>query len=207
MKTYKLLYAVPLGAVLFFSSCATSKVASFQQQLETKVSKEPTERPFVKFTDGRIEEFKSLEIRRGAFIAPHLVADGSRKIKTSDIVAYQTADHFAIDQNQLSGGRKSLVSVDALPGFAIRVAKGKLNLYCKKFYNGNAAVKEYFIQQGAEGKIYVYSPEVFQLMIENNPEALGVFNNNDKSVAFEQKLMQIADIVNKTSDNMLVSAN
>jgi hypothetical protein len=207
MKTYKLLYAVPLGAVLFFSSCATSKVSNFQQSLESKVSKEPSVRPFVKYADGRVEMFNTLEIRRGAFTSPHLVADGTRKLKSTDIVAYQTAEHFAIDQNQLSGGRKSYVSVDALPGFAIRVAKGKLNLYCKKFYNGNAAVNEYFIQQGNEGKIYVYSPEVFQIMIESNPEALSVFHNNDKSGGLDQKLMQIANIVNRSSDNMLVSAN
>lgn len=77
-----------------------------------------------------------------------------------------------------SNGRKKAPSVllkrsQALP-FAS--AKGKLNIYSKKFYNGRAAVDEYFIQEGSNGNIVAYTPELLKNLIKESDEAMNFFS-------------------------------
>jgi hypothetical protein len=67
----------------------------------------------------------------------------------------------------MENGHKSKVAIDALPGFAKRLVTGGLNVYSKKYYNGRAAVDEFYVQSGKNGKIYVYSPEVIKMLLES----------------------------------------
>jgi hypothetical protein len=184
---------------VLLQSCAVSKITEFQKVLEAKSSKETFDQPFVKTKDGRIITYKSLELKKGPFSAPHLLADGHIKIQTSMIEAYQTHEHFAISQNQLMGGKKSFVAVDALPGFAVRMVKGRLNVYAKKYFNGSAAVDEYYLQLGQDGNIYVYSPEIMKELIRESDAASNYFGQVSKNERLDAKIQNTAEIFNNNN--------
>lgn len=162
---------------IFFAlqSCNTSREGLAQRKQDIRSSKVDGSSCFVQLKDGAIKPYKSLRLVTSPFSTPYLLADGKFKVRGKEIVAYQTAEHYAISQQSFTSGRKSYVSTETLPGFAVRIAKGKINVYSKKYYNGVAAVDEYFIQQGEDGKIYAYTPETINQFIEEDPEALNFF--------------------------------
>ena len=154
--------------------------------------------------DGKIVYYKTLELKKGVFTSPHLLADGKIKIMPSEIVAYQNNEHYAVSQSTFKSGRKSYVAVETLPGFAVRVVRGKLNIYCKQYFNGRAAIDEFYIQAGTEGKIYVYSPELMKQLIKDNVEALSYFNQTEEEKEFSKKLQATAQLYN---NGLLMSKN
>jgi hypothetical protein len=90
------------------------------------------------------------------------------------------------------------VAVEALPGFAVRVAKGKLNVYSLKYYNGHNTTEKFYLQSGDDGQIVAYSPEVMKELLRDNSEAFNFFTNKNKAAVFPKKLLAAVDIYNNS---------
>ena len=199
MKKIHAVMPVLLSIVLLFNACVTGKNSVGDRKITGNDSKETNAACFVQLNNGTIKNYATLQLVTGMFKAPHLLADGKIKIHASEIKAYQNNDHYAVSQNTFCCGRKSYVAVETLPGFAVRIIKGKLNVYVKKFFNGQHAVDEYFLQSG-DGKIVPYSPEVMNDMVKSNSSAYDLFNSNVKkntSNTFE-KIQAVAYLFNNT---------
>ncbi len=175
----KAIYIIPmlLCIVILLNSCATNKEALAQRKADIQQSKDDNSSSYVKLNDGTIKHYETLKIITGVFKLPYLLADGKIKINANEIVAYQNKDHYAISQKLFTTGRRSYLALETLPGFAIRIAKGKLNVYVKKFLNGSKAVDEYFLQQGEDGPIYAYTAESMNDLVKDNPDAVNFFYN------------------------------
>ncbi len=145
--------------------------------------------------DGSIVPFKTLKLVTGLFTAPHLLADGKTKITGDSIMAYQDLEHYAVSQDYITNCRKSKVAVDALPGFAVRIAKGNLNVYSKKYFNGAKAVEEFYIQAGETGKIVPYNLAMMEELVKDQKEIKEILDSKDKTLA--EKLQVIAEAYNQ----------
>ncbi|HSN62515.1 MAG TPA: hypothetical protein VLR49_16375, partial [Ferruginibacter sp.] len=146
-----------LGNIALLNACSTVNKVQPDKEADITISREKSSDCFIQKRDGSIVHFSSLKLVTGILITPHLLADGKIIIKSADITAYQNEDHYAISQEKLESSHRSKVAVDALPGFAVRIAKGSLNVYCKKYFNGAKAVDEVFLQYGDDGRILPYS--------------------------------------------------
>jgi hypothetical protein len=204
MKINSPLFFAAFLALTLMNSCATNKQMLADRDAEIQLSREASAGGnFVKMKDGTIKQFHSLKLVTGVFTSPHLLADGKKKIPATEILAYQNGDHYAVSQALISNGRRSFVAVETLPGFAVRVVKGKLNLYCKKFFNGRAAVDEFFLQSGADGQIVAYTPELMKNLIRDNQEAFKYFLTG-KENDISKKLQATAELYN---NSQLMSKN
>ena len=204
MKKISTIFTSFVAGTLLISSCSTNKIMTIDKD---QVKKELTNTPstsFVKKKDGTIVFYNSLELKKGVFTSPHLLANGKIKIMPSEIVSYQNQDHYAVSQNTFSNGRKSFVATKTLPGYGVRVVKGKLNIYCKQYFNGRAAIDEFYIQAGNDGKIYLYSAELMKDLIKDNNVALNYFNQLEDLNDYSKKLQTTAEIYN---NGMLMSKN
>ena len=172
--------------------------------VNSKKAKETTTACFIQKKDGSIQNFSSLKLVTGIFKTPHLLADDKIKIEAKDVAAYQNNEHFAVSAENIEGERKAKVAISSLPGFAIRIAKGRLNVYSRKYYNGKNAVDELFIQEGNNGKIVAYAPELMATILKEHPEALQALNSKGKFNNFTLQLQAVADIYNQ---NQLMSKN
>ena len=201
----KVLYtiAVLLCANIFFQSCATNKsIAQRITEFESATADDPV--CFVQLNDGTIKYYTTLKLVTGVFTSPHLLADDQVSIKASEIKAYQNKDHYAISQKAFTTGKRSAVATETLPGFAIRVVKGKVNVYSKKFFNGQRAANEYYLQAGETGAIKLYTPELMNEMIKNDAAALEFFNNKNKKALMPEKMLVTVQLYNH---DQLVSKN
>ena len=196
MKTPLSSFALLLSILAIFNSCSTSSISAAQRRADMVNSKENTSDCFVKLNDGSIKQYKSLELVTGTFVTPHLLADGKTKIKASQIIAYQNKDLYAVSQKTFCCGRMSYVAKETLPGFAVRTIKGKLNVYCKKYYNGQFVIDEFFLQSGDQGKIQPYSPELMNQMVKDNSEALTFFNEKKFKGHPQEKILATAQMYN-----------
>lgn len=158
-----------------FESCKTSKISVAQRKADIEQSKETTAACFIELNDGTIKNYTTLKLETGVLKTPFLLADGKIKIMGKDIKAYQNKEHYAISQESFTSGHKSYVAKETLPGFAVRIAKGKINVYAKKCYNGVGTVDEYFIQKGDDGKILAYTTENMNNLVKNDDDALNFF--------------------------------
>jgi hypothetical protein len=154
---------------------------------------------FVEYNDGTIKQFTTLELVTGLFKSPHLLADGEIVIKADEIKAYQDKVHYAISQKVFTELRLSKVAVDALPGFAIRIAQGKLNVYSLKFYNGHNATEKLFVQSGDSGQIVACTPELLKELIKDNADATAYLNTNEKKPAEVKKMIEAVDMYNTSA--------
>lgn len=179
------------------SSC--SKLGCVYKPDPAKASKVSNSSSFVKLKNGRTVYYNKLEIIKGVFTAPHLLADESIKIKPSEIEVYQIEDHYAVSQKFIMNGHKSSVAVDALPGFAKRVVKGKLNVYCKKYFNGRFSTDEFFLQSENDSRIYAYTPELFKKLIEDNEDALNYYHKETVGVDPSKKITNTAEMYNQSA--------
>ena len=193
---------LPMGALLLSSfvllhSCKTSSVSLAQRKSDIENSKETSAAAcFVQLKDGTVKNYNTLKLVTSTFADPYLLGDGKTKIKASEITAYQNKDHYAISQTQINSGRNSHVATEALPGFAVRTVKGKINVYCKKYYNGQFAVNEYYLQIGTHGDIMVYSKELMNNIVRDNPEAYSLFNSKQFKGNLQEKLHATAHLYN-----------
>lgn len=154
---------------------------------------------FVEYNDGTIKQFTSLELVTGLFKSPHLLADGQIVIKADEIKAYQDKHHYAISQKVFTELRPSKVAVDALPGFAIKIAQGKLNVYSLKFYNGHNASEKLFVQSGDSGQIVACTPELLKELIKDNADAIAYLTTKEKKAADVKKMIEVVDMYNTSS--------
>ena len=201
----KTLYTLPLLLIIIclFQSCATDKsIASRITEFENSRSGDAV--CFVQMNDGTIKYYTTLKLVTGIFTSPHLLADGQVKINSTEIKAYQDASHYAISQKIFASGKRSAVAVETLPGFAIRVVQGKLNVYCKKFFNGERAADEYYLQSGDEGEIQVYTPALMGDLVKNDPAAFNFFTSKKIRNKMPEKLLATVKLYN---NDQLISKN
>jgi hypothetical protein len=159
---------------------------------------------FVQMNDGTIRTFNSLKLVTGIFKTPHLLANDSIVIMASDIKAYQNHDCYAVSQKEFTTKKQSTVAVKALPGFAIRIASGKLNVYSFKYYNGHNTTEKFFLQSGDGAQILAYSPELMNELLKDNSDAYALFNEKSGSVTFSKKLLASVEMFNTSR---LISKN
>lgn len=189
--------AIASLALLTVLNSSCSKTICAYKTDSFKASKVSSSSSFVKLKNGRTVYYNKLEIIKGVFTAPHLLANENIKIKPSEIEAYQIEDHYAVSQKYIMNGHKSAVAVDALPGFAKRVVKGKLNVYSKKYFNGRFATDEFFLQSENDSRIYAYTPELFKQMIEDNKDALNYYCKEIVDVDASKKITTTAEMYNQ----------
>lgn len=195
----KLMGAMPalLGIACLLNSCVTGKNAVTVSKPSTENSgTENTSGAYVELKDGTIRKFSKLQLVTGMFTAPHLLADGKEKFFASQVRSYLDGNSYAVSQEQIAAARKTYVAVEALPGFAVRVVKGKINVYRKKFYNGQYTVDEFYLQQGDDAAIVAYTPELFNELIRDNPEAAKYFNTRKKKEPVQKRLIAAASLYN-----------
>ena len=196
MKTSLPAIVVLSAAVILVSSCSNSKEYIEQRRTAMGDSKNNEKGCFIQLNDGTVNSYATLQLVTGVYTTPHLLADGKTKIFPRDITAYQNKDHFAVSAAGFSyGGHKSSLAIETLPGFAIRIAAGKLNVYVKKYLVNHVVIDEFFLQEGS-GQVLAYTPELMDALIKNNPEALDFFNSNKKHICLSKELKKTAYIYN-----------
>lgn len=197
MKTFYPSGKAVICLLLVLNSCASSKNSIDQPKTTAETSKEQGS-CFVQLNDGTVKNYSSLKLVTGVFKTPHLLADDNVVISPADIKAYQSKDHYAIAQKAFTLSKPSYVAVEVLPGFAVRVAKGKLNVYSIKFYNGHNTTEKFYLQYGDDGQITAYTPELMKSLIRDNSEAFNFFSGKNKSVPLPKRLLATADIYNNS---------
>ena len=153
---------------------------------------------FIQLNDGTIKHYNSLKLVTGILKTPHLLADNSIIINSKDIIAYQNDKHYAVSSKKLISSKSGLIASETLPGFAILIVNGKLNVYCRKYYNGSTAVDEYFIQNGQEGPIIAYSKDLLKNMLKEDAKALEYFSSATKESTKSKRLLQTVEMYNST---------
>ncbi len=196
--------AVLLGIMLIFNSCSVSKDSLVQRKSDIEDSKEPSLACFVQMNDGTIRNYTSLTLVTGVFITPHLLADGKIKIFPTEIKAYQNKEHYAISQATFASGRHTYIAVETLPGFAIRVAKGKVNVYCKQYYNGSMTADEFFLQTGDDGQIFAYSQGLVNQLIKETSGEFDFFSSKKNYIHIPKKYRPTEVVA---TDASLISKN
>lgn len=194
----KTLYAIVafICIVIFLDACMSSKDVS--RKSDTEFTKPENGICFVQLNDGSIRYYASLKLVTGLLKTPYLLADTKTRINPGEITSYFDGIHYAVSQKTFCCGRLSYIALETLPGFAIRVVKGKLNVYAKKYFNGQKAVDEYYLQSG-DGKIMAYSPETMNQLVKDNAEAYNFFNSFKTKKAknmMPKRLLATADIYN-----------
>ncbi|MBC7934872.1 MAG: hypothetical protein H7Y86_05885 [Rhizobacter sp.] len=184
----QLLLLVAIGCtVTFMQSCAVSSASQLDREVAVKPSKESNVECFVDMKDGSIRHFKTLKLVTGVFCAPHLLGDRKEKISAADITAYQNANHYAVSQDRFKDNTRSKSAVETLPGFAVRIAKGKLNIYCKKYFNGTGTAEQLFIQKD-DGDIMAFTPDVMNSLLKEYPEASQFFQSSKRITPVSKRL-------------------
>jgi len=153
---------------------------------------------FVQFTDGTVKQYGSLRLVTGIFQQPHLVADDNVVIPATAIKAYQNKEYYAVSQKTFTKVAKSYVAVEALPGFAVRVITGRLNVYSLKYYNGHNTTEKLFLQSGEEGQILPCSADALTGLVKDNSEAVAVLQSKSKMLTGTKKLLTVVDVYNNS---------
>lgn len=196
MKKLLIYAALPMCMFATLHSCSTNSITHTPVKSDTDDLKEHSTVCYVQLNDGTIKHYKTLKLVTSPFGTPHLLADRKTKFKASEITAYQNKDHYAISQRTFISGRQTHVAIETLPGFAVRIIKGRLNVYCKKYVNGQFAVNEYYLQIGDNGMIQPYSAELMSALIKDNTEAYWFFTNTKFKKHLPEKLTTTAKMYN-----------
>lgn len=195
MKTIIPAFAVLLCGTILLNSCAVSR-----NSIALDKVKNVTDGPascFVKLNDGTIKQFTTLKLVTGVLTTPHLLGDDKVVINSKDIIAYQNNKHYAVSSKILTSTKSANVSVETLPGFAVKVLSGKLNVYSRKYYNGTATADEYFLQSGNDGYIIAYSKTVLKSLLKEDAKALEYFNSKTKISPKAKKLLTAVEMYNR----------
>lgn len=197
MKTALPAYAVLLCTVIMLNSCSAGKNSIAVPKADTETSNETTSATcFIQLKDGTIKQFKTLKLVTGVLTTPHLLGDNKEVINGKDIIAYQNNKHYAVSSQILTSTKNAVVAAETLPGFAVKVLSGKLNVYCRKYYNGTNTTEEYFLQSGNDGYIISYSNAVLKSMIKEDTKALEYFNSKVKMTPKSKKILTVVEIYN-----------
>ena len=197
MKNIVSAIAMLLITTALLNSCAVSKNSIDQQQTTVTNANEASPNCFVQLVDGTIKQFSTLKLVTGVLTTPHLSGDGKVVINAKEIVAYQNDKHYAVSSKILTSRKSANVSVETLPGFAVRVLSGKLNVYCRKYYNGASTSDEYFLQNGSDGYIIAYSKDVLKSLLKDDMNASAFFNSKTKVSPMSKKILAAVEIYNK----------
>lgn len=197
MKNFIPAIAVLLSTAALSSSCSVSKNSIDQQTITVANENEAPASCFVQFNDGTTRQFTTLKLVTGVLTTPHLLADGKTVINAKEIIAYQDNKHYAVSSKILTSKKSSSVAVETLPGFAVKVLSGKLNVYCRKYYNGASTSDEYFLQNGNDGYIVAYSKDVLKAMLKDDINATAFFNSKTKVSPSSKKILTAVEIYNK----------
>ena len=197
MKTTLSAYAVLLCTLLFLNSCTAGKNSIATQKADIENPNENTSVScFIQLKDGTIKHFNTLKLVTGVLTTPHLLANGKEIISGKDIMAYQNNRHYAVSSQILTSTKHAAVAAETLPGFAVRVVSGKLNVYCRKYYNGTNTTDEYFLQHGNDGYIVSYTKDVLKSLIKEDSKALEYFNSKAKVTPKSKKILAVVEIYN-----------
>lgn len=196
--------AVLGSIVIFLNSCAVSKHSVADPKTDIENTNKATSTCFVQLNDGSIQEYVTLKLVTGVLVTPHLLADNKIVINSKNIIAYQNEKHYAVSAKILTSTKNCRVAVETLPGFAVKVITGKLNVYTRKYYNGGNTVIEYFVQHGDEGYIVSYSKDILKSMLKEDAKASEYFNSNTNISTKSKKLLAAVEIYN---NNQLLTKN
>ena len=193
-------------AALLLNSCAVSKISNVQeiQKSDVETTVKQTEKTtenavcFVQLNDGTTQNYSTLKLVTGVFTSPYLLADGKIKIQPSSVKAYRDANYYAISQKEFYTKGKAHVATHVLPGFAIRVVKGNINLYALQFYGSGNIYKKYFLQNGTEGKIVPFTADLLTEYTNNNAVIKNVMSKNKKKIN-NKLMMELVDNYNTTT--------
>lgn len=197
MKNFIPAIAVLLSTAALSSSCSVSKNSIDQQTTTVANENETSVSCFVQLNDGTIKQFSTLKLVTGVLTTPHLLGDGKVVINAKEIIAYQSGKHYAVSSKILTSKKSACVAVETLPGFAVKVLSGKLNVYCRKYYNGASTSDEYFLQNGSDGYIVAYSKDVLKAMLKDDINATAFFNSRSKVTPSSKKILTAVEIYNK----------
>jgi hypothetical protein len=202
MKNKTLYFSAILCLLIFLNSCATSNNAIEQTKpaIEKNIEKPQC---FVQYADGKIKNYATLQLVTSMFTAPHLLADGKIKIMSNEVKAYRDFNFYAITQKDFYTKTKGYVAKDVLPGFAVRVVKGNLNLYSLQFYNGQTVYEKFFLQYGDEGQITPYTPKLLNQYLKDNTEVTTYINNRKKKISPKQ----LVSLVDNYNNGLTISKN
>ena len=185
--------------LVLLNSCTVTKNSI--EELKTSIEDPKKEiLCFVQMKDGTVKNYTTLKLITGVFKTPHLIADGSIIIKPEEIKAYQNKDHYAVSQKEFTDAKQSYVAKDALPGFAVRIAAGKINVYSLKYYNGHNTAEKLFLQSGDDGKIAACTAELMGELVKDNNDAYAFFNEKNKTATLTKKILAIVEIYNNPGD-------
>lgn len=198
MKTKLPQFTAILCLLFSLNACVSSKNVLEQNKPASENTKEEAA-CFVQMNDGTVKNYSTLKLVTGVFKTPHLIADGNIIISADKVAAYQSKEQYAISQKGFTTIQPSYVATDALPGFAVRVAKGKLNVYAIKYYNGHNTTEKFFLQIGDDGAIVPYKYELMSDLVKDNIEAYNFFNKKKKTIALNKRLLVTADMYNNSS--------
>ncbi len=196
MKTALPAFAVLLCTVIMLNSCTVGKNSIAAQKADIETPNESSATCFIQLKDGTVKQFKTLKLVTGFITTPHLLADGKEVINGKDIIAYQNNKHYAVSSKILTSTKNGTVAAETLPGFAVKVLSGKLNVYCRKYYNGTNTAEEYFLQHGNDGYIVSYTKAVLKSMIKEDAKALEYFNSKAKITPRSKKILTVVEIYN-----------
>jgi hypothetical protein len=190
---------IPALAVLIYSTLLLNSCAVSNNSIALQNKNNVTEGPvgcFVQFNNGTIKQFTTLKLVTGVLTTPHLLGDGKVVINAKEIIAYQNNRHYAVSSKILSSLKSANVAVETLPGFAVKIISGKLNVYSRKYYNGANSAEEYFLQSGNDGYIVSYSKEALISLLKEDAKASEFFNSKVKSVSGPQKILAAIEMYN-----------
>lgn len=182
--------------IILINACAVSKNSIVIQKSDNENLNPVPAVCFVQLNDGSTKQYTSLKLITGVLTTPYLLADDKIIINTKDIKAYQDKNGYAVCAKLLISKKNSYVAVETLPGFAVKVLSGKLNVYCRKYYNGANSVQEYFIQNGSDGDIVSFSGDVLKNMVKEDAKALEYFNSKLKVSPKSKKMLATVQIFN-----------
>ncbi len=190
-------FAVLVSTTILLNSCTVSKNSIDKPPAEATVTE--TGAPcFVRLNDGSIRQFTTLRLVTGLLTSPHLLGDGKVVINAKEIIAYQNDRHYAVSAKILTSKKSANVSVQTLPGFAVKILSGKLNVYCRKYYNGANTSDEYFLQNGNDGYIVAYSKDALKVMLKEDAKASEFFNSKTKVSPMSKKILAAVEMYNNS---------
>ncbi len=198
-KTVPFLAAACLSISLF--SCTTGKNVTESPKQPNQLFNAETP-CFVKFNDGTVKQFTSLKLVTGLFKEPHLLADETTPIKTETVMAYQSKDCYAVSQKGFAPLVNSQVAKEALPGFAVRIVKGRINVFSVKFYNGHNTTEKLFLQSGDDGDVIPCTKHMLNDIVKETPEAVAVLDT--KAIPENKRILAAVEAYNNSK---LISKN
>jgi hypothetical protein len=169
MKTMNAHLVLASLLVLLFTSCTVNKTLTNELSFDIK-NKDVDQVSYVRFKNGQMLYCQTLELKKGIFTSPHLIGDGWYKIETADVAEYKLNGQLAISEEKLNDKKHASVAIDALPGFAVQIIKGDLNVFHRKYFNGRNAVNRYYLQIGNEGPIMLYNTKEMKELIATHAE-------------------------------------